>query len=120
MPGVATTQFPGVEEGRPVDEGDQFFEGLFFDDAATQERGFVDARGGPVDGRGLGAGLGEGEHLFLTSASGVLLAETLVLFARLLGKLDFLLGVEERVDHADAAGGVEDVDDRGSRSWARS
>ena len=42
----------------------------------------------------------------------MLLAETLVLFAGLLGELDFLLRVKERVDHAHGARGVEDVDDR--------
>lgn len=40
--GVRAVEFPCTEEGRPIDEGDEFCEGKIFEDAHTEEGGLWD------------------------------------------------------------------------------
>ena len=109
--GEDAAQFPGVEEGRPVEDFGDLGEGDGIPEVGSDGFRRGDVGGGPVDGEFLlfgllvgdvdGAGAFAGVEVAVgLLADGVLGEET---FAQVLG--------EERIARADDEGGVDDVDD---------
>ena len=104
-------EFPGVEEGRPVDVFGEFAQRLAGDHAGAGE--FGDRRGvaRPVGQAGLGAGFDDADDLFLRAA-GEGFAGLAVLLV-VVGDEGFLLvGGEQGGGDGDRARGVEHVDHR--------
>ena len=109
---VAAVQLPGAEEGRPVNERHEFRQRQVGDGADARERGPGDVCGLPNDGRSVGARLGQRQGFLVGSFAGVLVAGLLLLTRDLGDVVRLLVITDQGADHADGAGGVQDVDDR--------
>ncbi|OPZ09737.1 MAG: hypothetical protein BWZ08_00202 [candidate division BRC1 bacterium ADurb.BinA292] len=113
-PGEDPLHLPGVEERSPVDVTDEFVDGVIIQHAQAAEFGGRDVERVPIGTEGVGPGVGVGDQGFLFAAAAMVLAQRVVLGPHARGVFVAALGIEQRLDDADDARGVLDVNGRGA------